>query len=90
MFAVIYRSYLIPGSETNYKKHWHKIARYFVEQRSAIGSTLHQTEEGLWVAYSRWPDKATRDASWNAICDDLKTKSPGVTPGLFQQNYYYL
>ncbi len=30
----------------------------------ARGSCLHKGADGLWVAYSRWPDKATRDAAW--------------------------
>ncbi|MGB0934974.1 MAG: hypothetical protein ACPGXY_02805 [Alphaproteobacteria bacterium] len=64
MFAVIYRGYLLPGTEATYKSHWNTIATYFVDHRGALGSCLHQTEEGMWVAYSRWPDKATRDASW--------------------------
>ena len=64
MFAVIYRGYIKAGREADYKKYWHKVAGYFVAQRGALGSCLHQTEEGLWLAYSRWPDKATRDASW--------------------------
>jgi len=40
---------------------------------------LHKTAEGYWLAYSRWPDKATRDASWpgenapsNVLPDDIK------------------
>lgn len=64
MFAVIYRAYIKTGYESEYQKLWHKIATYFVEKRGALGSCLHKTEEGLWVAYSRWPDKATRDAAW--------------------------
>src|ERR1700674_3741273 len=64
MFAVIYRGYIIAGLEEEYQELWSKIARYFVEHRGAIGSCLHRTSDGLWVAYSRWPDKATRDASW--------------------------
>ncbi len=36
----------------------------FCAARGALGSSLHRTEDGLWVAYSRWPDKATRNASW--------------------------
>ena len=35
-----------------------------MEKRGAVGSCLHRTTDGLWVAYSRWPDKKTRDASW--------------------------
>lgn len=30
----------------------------------SLGSCLHPTSEGLWVAYSRWPDRQTRDAFW--------------------------
>ncbi len=65
MFAVLYRFYLKPGREEEYKQAWNKIVSYFVTSRGAIGSCLHRTEEGLWCAYSRWPDKKTRDASWS-------------------------
>jgi len=65
MFAVIYRSFIYPDREKEYKKMWKIIADYFVKHRGAIGSTLHQTEnEGEYIAYSRWPDLKTRDASW--------------------------
>ena len=64
MFAVIYRSFIKPGHEERYQDNWKKIASYFVKKRGALGSSLHKTKEGLWVAYSRWPDEATRAASW--------------------------
>jgi hypothetical protein len=64
MFAVIYRGRVYPEAEEDYQKLWHKIAHYFIEYRGALGSCLHKTVEGDWVAYSRWPDKNTRDASW--------------------------
>ena len=64
MFAVIYRGYIKPGFEEEYQKHWKTVATYFVEQRGSLGSTLHKSDDGMWIAYSRWPDKATRDSSW--------------------------
>ena len=64
MFAVIYQGYLKNGREAAYCQAWKRVARYFIEKRGAIGSCLHRTPEGVWVAYSRWPDKKTRDASW--------------------------
>ena len=64
MFAVIYQAYLYPGREADYQRAWRQIASYFVEKRGALGSCLHRSEDGKWIAYSRWPDKATRDASW--------------------------
>jgi quinol monooxygenase YgiN len=64
MFAVIYRAYTKKEKETEFQTLWHQVATYFKEHRGALGSALHKTEEGYWLAYSRWPDKATRDASW--------------------------
>lgn len=64
MFAVIYRGYVKPEREEEYQYLWKKIASYFIEKRGANGSRLHKSEEGFYVAYSLWPDKETRDASW--------------------------
>jgi hypothetical protein len=64
VFAVIYQAHIKAGKEAEYRAAWRIIARYYVQERGAIGSCLHKSELGLWVAYSRWPDQATRDASW--------------------------
>ncbi len=64
MFAVIYRFKLQPHQELCYQKCWNNIASYFKAYRGAIGSCLHKGNDNLWVAYSRWPDKETRDNSW--------------------------
>ncbi len=74
MFAVFYRFKLKSHQETNYRECWNKVVKYFMENRGAIGACLHKGEDELWVAYSRWPDKATRDASWpgeNAPSEEL-------------------
>ena len=74
MFVAIYQAYLKQGTEAEYQRLWQTVAKYFIEKRGALGSCLHKRPEGLWVAYSRWPDKATRDASWpgeNAPSDEL-------------------
>lgn len=64
MFAVIYRGYVKPHLEAHYQELWKKVAGYFIAECGALGSTLHRAEDGLWVAYSRWPSKAMRDAAW--------------------------
>ena len=63
-FAVIYRGYIKPGKEDEYVNCWKVIANYFVKERGALGSTLHKSFDGTWVAYSRWKNKESRDASW--------------------------
>jgi hypothetical protein len=72
-FAVIYKFKLKPDQEQIYQDHWHKIASFFIESRGAIGSCLHKGEGNYWLAYSRWPDKATRDASWPGDNDPNNT-----------------
>ncbi len=69
MFAVIYRATIKTGSEENYKKAWQVVAEYFIKCQGAFGSCLHKSENGVWVAYSRWPDRQTRDASWGDHVD---------------------
>lgn len=64
VFAVLYQGYLKPGRESEYRRLWRKIASFFKSERGAIGSSLHKAENGLWIAYSRWPSKAVRDVSW--------------------------
>jgi spore coat protein CotH len=64
MFAVIYQFKLKPKQETEYVECWNKVATYFMNKRGAIGSCLHKSDDNLWVAYSRWPSKEARDASW--------------------------
>lgn len=64
MFAVIYRCYIHSNAEAHFQKLWRQVATYFIDHRGALGSALHKTADGDWVAYSRWPDQTTRDASW--------------------------
>ncbi|NNM59956.1 MAG: hypothetical protein HKM04_09105 [Legionellales bacterium] len=65
MFAVIYRGFILPEHEQAYRQAWREIADYFVQHAGALGSTLHKTPAGEYIAYSRWPDKATRDRYWD-------------------------
>ncbi len=65
MFAVIYRGYVPLHLQESYQAAWKVIASYFIQEKNALGSTLHQADDGMWIAYSRWPDKKTRDAAWS-------------------------
>lgn len=79
MFAVIYKGYVHRGTEEQYQTLWRQIAKNFIDHRGALGSCLHKTAEEEWIAYSRWPDKATRDASWPQEGEELsETLSPEI------------
>ena len=76
MFAVIYRGYLKNNKEGAYKNAWRLIAEYFIEEKGAIGSCLHQTSDGMWVAYSRWVSKEARDAAWPKDMESIDENYP--------------
>ncbi|WP_420421004.1 antibiotic biosynthesis monooxygenase family protein [Simkania sp.] len=76
MFAVIYRGVVKREKEAAFRKAWNTVATFFVENRGALGSSLHRAEEGMWVAYSRWPDQATRDASWPKDDEEVNATFP--------------
>jgi NTP pyrophosphatase (non-canonical NTP hydrolase) len=63
-FAVIYRGFIVAGSEKKYQEAWRKVATHFIQNCGALGSALHKTEEGEWIAYSRWPSQTLRDKFW--------------------------
>lgn len=71
MFAVIYKCTLKIDQEKIFVEAWRSIAHYFIKHRGALGSSLHKTEDGFWVAYSRWPSRAMRDASWGGNKKEL-------------------
>lgn len=70
MFAVIYRFELLPHQEAIYIDSWNIIVTYLKEHRGALGSSLHKGKDDLWLAYSRWPDKGTRDIAWPIESDE--------------------
>ena len=76
MFVVIYRWYAKPGFEEACRRSWKEVAAYFVKERGALGSTLHRADDGMWVAYSKWPDRATRDASWPRDQEAISSEIP--------------
>lgn len=95
MFAVIYRAYLKAGTELEYQHFWNLVANYFIKHCGALGSCLHQTEEGFWLAYSRWPDKATRDAAWPGeeapsavLSDEIKKAILGIKSCIDQERAF--
>lgn len=75
-FAVIYRMRVKQGCEADYLAYWKAVAGYFIRERGAIESRSHQAEDGLWIAYSRWPSRAMRDASWPAEGEEVNSALP--------------
>jgi quinol monooxygenase YgiN len=65
MLTVIYQGTIKKGKEKEYQDAWHQCAEYFVNHCGALNSSLYKTENNIWVAISKWPDKETRDRVWH-------------------------
>ncbi|MFN2458589.1 MAG: antibiotic biosynthesis monooxygenase family protein [Chitinophagaceae bacterium] len=57
--CIIYRWRLKPGLEKQFIENWSAATKLLMDVRGALGSRLHQCEDGTWMAYAQWPSKAT-------------------------------
>jgi len=73
MFAILYQFRLKQGTETEYRAAWNTIVCYFMKHRGAVGSCLHKTSDDLWIAYSRWPDRQTRERASFDLPKEIET-----------------
>ena len=61
-YCVIYRWELVPGKEDQFIAAWEVMTKEIREHAGGLGSRLHKSDDGTWVAYAQWP---SRDA-WEA------------------------
>lgn len=63
-FAVVYQWRVKLGMEAQFRSAWEELTAWHREQRGALGSRLHRTDNGTVVAYAQWPDRQ----SWERSC----------------------
>ena len=88
MFSVIYRSWVLPDKEDEYKRLWQQLATYFISEHGALGASLDKTCEGYYLAYSRWPDQATRAASWPGDKDPFESLPTNIAQIITEMRSY--
>jgi heme-degrading monooxygenase HmoA len=59
VFIVIYRWRLKEGRESVFRQGWCEMTGSIYIMRGSLGSRLHRSEDGTWVAYAQWPDEET-------------------------------
>jgi len=69
MFCVIYRFAVKAGCEEQFVQAWQACTEEIRVEQGGLGSRLHKTSDGAWLAYAQWP---SRDM-WKA-----PAKSPGT------------
>jgi hypothetical protein len=62
-FAVIYRWRIHNGMEEQFQQAWATVTELFIAERGALGSRLHQVEDGTWIAYAQWPTRQAWEQS---------------------------
>lgn len=76
MFAVIYHWKLIANAnEDEFIQSWHKGTTKIYRERGSFGSSLHKLNDGTFLAYARWPNKA----SWQKMMQETSKTSTNKT-----------
>jgi len=63
MLIVLYRWRIKPGLEMLFREGWREMTETIYSKRGSLGSRLHHSRDGTWVAYAQWPDQQTFDAA---------------------------
>jgi quinol monooxygenase YgiN len=63
MFVVLYRWRLKRGREEAFREGWRRRTEEIYRRRGSLGSRLHESEDGTWMAYAQWPDRAAWEAA---------------------------
>lgn len=56
-FCVLYRWKVRPGKEEEFRRAWEIVTREIRDHAGGLGSRLHRTRDGTWVAYAQWPNR---------------------------------
>lgn len=62
-FAVLYQWQIKPGRIRQFCDAWALLTEGLKRQHGALGSRLHRSEQGTWLAYAEWPDRKTWEAA---------------------------
>lgn len=63
MFIVMFEFVPMPGKEADFLAAWPKVTQGIYLFKGSLGSRLHKNEDGQWIAYAQWPDRATWEHS---------------------------
>jgi len=57
MFCVVYQWQVKPEKEEEFRHSWRTITEAIFRQHGALGSRLHKSDDGSWIAYAQWPSR---------------------------------
>ncbi len=63
MYAIVIEFRVKESCERDFIRYWNQTTQYFLAHHGSLGSRLHKSENGMYVAYAFWPDKITYDSA---------------------------
>jgi quinol monooxygenase YgiN len=63
MYCVVYVWRVTSGHEQRFEEAWRELTTLIRDEFGALGSRLHQRDDGVWFAYAQWSsyDEWARD-----------------------------
>jgi len=61
MYYVLIEFDVRPGREDGFIEAWSELTEIIHRESGGLGSRLHTTPDGRYIAYAQWPDKETRE-----------------------------
>ena len=75
MFIAIYSFKVRPGAEKAFERSWRDLTKRIYEYEGSLGSRLHTSEPGTYIAYAQWPDRKTWEHAGKKLPESAKTVS---------------
>ena len=74
MIAIIYRFKIKKGMDKQFSTNWALMTQEFRDIHGGLGSCLHQSDENLWTAYARWPDRDAFEKKKEIVNTEARSK----------------
>ena len=76
MLAVILEFDVIEGMEEEFRTSWIETTELIYQNFGSLGSRLHKSDSGKFIAYAQWPslDVYENDHNWPANCDNPRAR----------------
>ena len=74
MFYVIYQFHTHQGLEDEFCQSWKAMTELISNHSGGLGSRLHKSSKGEFIAYAKWPDRET----WQSSSDKLPPQADEV------------
>ncbi len=75
MFCVVYQWKVKPGHDEQFRGTWRTITEAIFQQHGSLGSRLHNSDDGTFVAYAQWPDREHWKLNFDTLGVDLARSS---------------